>query len=136
MRTLGKAKKGISPVIATIILIAITIVIAIAVAAWVFGLFKSYSGTNAVTVVSGLSSCSSSNSQCTIVLSNQGGNSVTVIGASINGASVSLGGTLTVSANSQATIILTSYTFSAGATLNIQIALNNGATITTTIVAS
>ena len=141
MRTLGKAKKGISPVIATIILIAITIVIAIAVAAWVFGLFKSYSGTNAVTVVSGLSSCSSSstkssNSQCTIVLSNQGGNSVTVIGASINGVSVSLSGTLTVSANSQATIILTGYTFSAGATLNIQIALNNGATITTTIVAS
>ena len=137
MRTLRKAKKGISPVIATIILIAITIVIAIAVAAWVFGLFKSYSGTNAVTVVSGLSSCSSSsNSQCTIVLSNQGGNSVTVIGASINGVSVSLSGTLTVSANSQATIILTGYTFSAGATLNIQIALNNGATITTTIVAS
>ncbi|PSN81853.1 hypothetical protein B9Q01_09805, partial [Candidatus Marsarchaeota G1 archaeon OSP_D] len=57
MRTLRKAKKGISPVIATIILIAITIVIAIAVAAWVFGLFKSYTGGPAVTINAAQSSC-------------------------------------------------------------------------------
>jgi len=139
MRTLRKAKKGISPVIATIILIAITIVIAIAVAAWVFGLFKSYSGNaNGVTILSGVSSCSSSNNQCIIVLSNQGSNSVSVIGASVNGQQVSVtGSALTVTANGQLTIHLTALpTISAGQTLNIAIALNNGATVTTTIVAS
>jgi len=138
MRTLRKAKKGISPVIATIILIAITIVIAIAVAAWVFGLFKSYSGNaNGVTILSGVSSCS--NNQCIIVLSNQGSNSVSVIGASVNGQQVSVtGSALTVTANGRLTIDLTALptTISAGQTLNIAIALNNGATVTTTIIAS
>jgi len=148
MRTLRKAKKGISPVIATIILIAITIVIAIAVAAWVFGLFKSYSGNaNGVTILSGVSSCYSSSSNptglntpaCIIVLSNQGSNSVSVIGASVNGQQVSVtGSALTVTANGRLTIDLTALptTISAGQTLNIAIALNNGATVTTTIIAS
>ncbi|NWG09106.1 MAG: hypothetical protein HXX80_02135 [Nitrososphaerales archaeon] len=45
-------KKGISPVIASIILIAITIAIAIAVAGWVFGLFGAYGGGAAIKVVS------------------------------------------------------------------------------------
>jgi archaeal flagellin N-terminal-like domain len=138
MRTLGKAKKGISPVIATIILIAITIVIAIAVAAWVFGLFKSYSGNaNGVTILSGVSSCS--NNQCIIVLSNQGSNSVSVIGASINGVALpanSISGTTNIGANTQDTITLNGYSFTPGQTLNIAIALNNGATVTTTIIAS
>ena len=45
-------KKGISPVIASIILIAITIAVAIAVAGWVFGLFGTYGTAGGVTVIS------------------------------------------------------------------------------------
>src|SRR5579875_594984 len=80
-------KRGISPVIATIILIAITIVIAIAVAGWVFGLFGSYSRTQPVTIIASASSCTTSG--CSIKLSNQGGSAVTVVSASINGQTVS-----------------------------------------------
>ncbi|MEM0321963.1 MAG: archaellin/type IV pilin N-terminal domain-containing protein, partial [Thermoprotei archaeon] len=50
-------RRAISPVIATIILIAITIVIAIAVAGWVFGLFGSYSKTQAATILAAESLC-------------------------------------------------------------------------------
>ena len=139
MRTLGKAKKGISPVIATIILIAITIVIAIAVAAWVFGLFKSYTGGPAVTINAAQSSCQSNGQTCTLVVSNQGGNSVTVVGATVNGVPWSIsGGSVTVSAGAASVPVTISApsSFTAGQTLTITLQLNTGSTVTTTIVAS
>jgi flagellin-like protein len=141
MRTLGKAKKGISPVIATIILIAITIVIAIAVAAWVFGLFKSYTGGPAVTINAAQSSCQSNGQTCTLVVSNQGGNSVTVVGATVNGVPWSIsGGSVTVSAGAASVPVMisapSSSSFTAGQTLTITLQLNTGSTVTTTIVAS
>jgi flagellin-like protein len=147
MRTLGKAKKGISPVIATIILIAITIVIAIAVAAWVFGLFKSYTGGPAVTINAAQSSCKGGNpGSCSLVVSNQGGNSVSIVGATVNGqtaavaaascASTSASATVTVSAGAVATAYVCGVAFTAGQTLTITLQLNTGSTVTTTIVAS
>jgi len=155
MRTLRKAKKGISPVIATIILIAITIVIAIAVAAWVFGLFKSYTGGPAVTINAAQSSCKGgSPGSCSLVVSNQGGNSVSIVGATVNGqtaivaaascalasastsASTSASAIVTVSAGAVATAYVCGVTFTAGQTLTITLQLNTGSTVTTTIVAS
>jgi len=141
----AKSKRAISPVIATIILVAITIVIAVAVAGWVFGLFGNYSKTaNGVTVVSGLSTCgATTTTTCNIVLSNQGANAVSVIGASVNGPSVSstagasVGGSTVVPAGGAVTVTITvSGTLQPGGTYNIQIALSNGGTVTTTIVAS
>lgn len=150
MRTLRKAKKGISPVIATIILIAITIVIAIAVAAWVFGLFKSYTGGPAVTINAAQSSCSGLSDTCALVVSNQGGNSVSIVGATVNGqtatvatascalasASTSASAIVTVSAGAVTTAYVCGVTFTAGQTLTITLQLNTGSTVTTTIVAS
>ncbi|MCP8321756.1 MAG: hypothetical protein H3Z52_12595, partial [archaeon] len=48
MYNIKRKKKGISPVIASIILIAITIAVAIAVAGWVFGLFGTYGSAGGV----------------------------------------------------------------------------------------
>jgi hypothetical protein len=62
-----------------------------------------------------------------------------VIGASINGVALptnSISGTTNIGANTQDTITLYGYSFTPGQTLNIAIALNNGATVTTTIIAS
>jgi flagellin-like protein len=129
-------RKAISPVIATIILIAITIVIAIAVAGWVFGLFGSYSRTNAVTIVASASSCTPTS--CTIELSNQGGSAVTVVSASVDGqtSSVSLSGTNTVVPAGQTAVVTVSLPqgIVAGQTVDIQLGLSNGATLTTTLV--
>jgi len=132
------AKKGISPVIATIILIAITIVIAIAVAGWVFGLFGSYSRTQAVTIVASASSCTASKHDCQIMVSNQGGSAVTVVSASINGMSASsLGGTQTISAGGSGTVVVyfpSSNSYIAGQTVQVQLGLSNGNTLSTTLV--
>jgi len=130
------AKKGISPVIATIILIAITIVIAIAVAGWVFGLFGSYSRTQAVTIVASASSCNTTN--CSIMLSNQGGSAVTVVSASVDGQTIpvaSISGSTVISAGGSGTVVVyfpSSYT--AGQTVQVQLGLSNGNTLSTTLV--
>jgi flagellin-like protein len=133
-------RKAISPVIATIILIAITIVIAIAVAGWVFGLFGSYSRTNAVTIVASASSCTASQHQCNIVLSNQGSSAVTVVSASVYGQSAALntisGGTVVPAGSSATVVVSISSTIVAGQTVDIQLGLSNGATLTTTLVVS
>ena len=50
LRTPTRTRKGISPVLATVILIAITLIAAIAVAGFVFGLFGSFTSTARVTV--------------------------------------------------------------------------------------
>ena len=129
------AKKGISPLIATIILIAITIVIAIAVAGWVFGLFGSYSRTQAVTIVASASNCSASNGNCQIMVSNQGGSAVTVVSASINGASASLNTLNTViPAGSSDVVTVTLNGYTAGQTVQVQLGLSNGNTLSTTLV--
>ena len=134
------AKKGISPVIATIILIAITIVIAIAVAGWVFGLFGSYSRTQAVTIVASASNCSASNGNCQIMVSNQGGSAITVVSASVDGQTVptnSITSGTVIPAGTSNTVFIpfpsgTSYT--AGQTVQVQLGLSNGNTLSTTLV--
>jgi len=133
------AKKGISPVIATIILIAITIVIAIAVAGWVFGLFGSYSRQGGVTILASASNCYSSTNSCIITVSNQGSTGVTVISASINGQQETLAASVPVSAGTTATVSVSAasgQTLTSGETVNVQLGLSNGNTISTTLVVS
>ena len=48
----GKKRKAISPVLATVILIAITLIAAIAVAGFVFGLFGTFTSTARISVTS------------------------------------------------------------------------------------
>ena len=132
------AKKGISPVIATIILIAITIVIAIAVAGWVFGLFGSYSRTQAVTIVASASSCNPNG--CNIMVSNQGGSAITVVSASVDGQTVptnSITGGTVIPAGKSNTVSITfpsGTSFTAGQTVQVQLGLSNGNTLSTTLV--
>jgi len=48
----NKRRKAISPILATVILIAITLIAAIAIAGFVFGLFSGFTSTARVTVIS------------------------------------------------------------------------------------
>ncbi|MEM0120736.1 MAG: archaellin/type IV pilin N-terminal domain-containing protein [Thermoprotei archaeon] len=131
-------RRAISPVIATIILIAITIVIAIAVAGWVFGLFGSYSKTQSATILAAESSCSTSGG-CTIYVQNQGATTITVVGASINGQSASITGTTLITAGASGAVPITlpsTTTLTAGSTVEVELALSNGATLSTTLTVS
>ncbi len=71
-------RKGITPVLATIILIAITLIAAISVGGYVFGLFGSFTNTATVSVVN-TSSIGLGNT-ITLVLSNSG-NAATGVGS-------------------------------------------------------
>ena len=86
-----KGRKAISPVIATVILIAITLIAAIAIAGFVFGLFGSFTSNAQVTATA---SCTAGASgTCTVNLSNTGTANTNVLSATITyaGKTVSLG---------------------------------------------
>ena len=80
-------RRGISNVVATIILIAVAIALAVAVAVWVFSLAGSSAKTATLTVQAlGLTIGSSdSNSQLTLVLSNPSSSSIGINGFTLNG---------------------------------------------------
>jgi flagellin-like protein len=90
MRIPTKKRKAISPVLATVILIAITLIAAIAIAGFVFGLFGSF--TSSAQVSAQVISCSHPNAtdNCLITLRNTGTSNAAVTGCSIrvNGISV------------------------------------------------
>jgi flagellin-like protein len=140
-RRLGKGKKAISPVIATIILIAITIVIAVAVAGWVFGLFKSYSGGPAVQILASSSSCQASTGKCTIYVDNTGNNAVQVNSVLLNGNPISISPQAIPAGAQGANVTFTFPTAGTGAittgeTVTVVLQLSNGATTQTTLVVS
>lgn len=75
-------KKGISPVIASIILIAITIAIAIAVAGWVFGIFGGVTTYAKVTIVAATWDVTPGNN-ITFCVTNTGTAPTSVVGARV-----------------------------------------------------
>ncbi|MGD0396477.1 MAG: archaellin/type IV pilin N-terminal domain-containing protein [Nitrososphaerales archaeon] len=66
----GKKRKAISPVLATVILIAITLIAAIAVAGFVFGLFGSFTSSPNLTATA--VTCSISGKDCSVTIQNTG----------------------------------------------------------------
>jgi len=81
-------RKAISPVLATVILIAITLIAAIAIAGFVFGLFGSF--TSSAQVSASVTSCTQGGAGkalvCTVNLTNTGTSNVAVSGCSIQAA--------------------------------------------------
>lgn len=82
-------RKAISPVLATVILIAITLIAAIAIAGFVFGLFGTF--TSSATISASAVSCTSSSAgiTCTVQVTNSGNANGGITGASLKYASSS-----------------------------------------------
>jgi flagellin-like protein len=105
-----KNRKAISPVLATVILIAITLIAAIAIAGFVFGLFGTFtSGQNLQLVGSACSATkgnavvfgtkTANNNGCVLALTNTGGAAASVTACTIYGATGSaVGAPVTVAA--------------------------------------
>jgi flagellin-like protein len=81
-----KNKKALSPVIATIILIAVTVAVGLAVAAWMGALTFSFMGSSSLTITSVQFKGTSGNATNTVVLTikNTGTKTVTVGSVKIN----------------------------------------------------
>ena len=86
-----RKRKAISPVLATVILIAITLIAAIAIAGFVFGLFGSFTSSAQVSAVSVV--CSDSLHDCVVGLQNTGSSNATPTACNVQISGVSTSGT-------------------------------------------
>ena len=93
-----KSKKALSPVIAAIILIAVTVAVSIAVAAWMGALTIGFMGTSSVTITNVSFQGTSGQANNTIVLTvkNTGTKQVTISTVKVNNAVKSFSGTTTL----------------------------------------
>ncbi|MFP3298286.1 MAG: archaellin/type IV pilin N-terminal domain-containing protein [Thermocladium sp.] len=113
-------RRGISNVVATIILIAVAIALAVAVAVWVFGLAGSSAKTATLNVQAlGLSigSPSPSTSQLTLVLSNPSSSSIGINGFTLGGLTCTFSTAIAVPPGTQ------------GAQLTITLPASNGGSV-------
>ena len=91
-----KNRKAISPVLATVILIAITLIAAIAIAGFVFGLFGSFTSSanvSAAVTACGSAAGTSGHAMCTLTLTNSGTSNVQVNACSIQDQGTAKAGT-------------------------------------------
>ena len=86
MKKLLKSKKALSPVVAAIILIAVTVAVSIAVAAWMGSLTIGFMETKELTITS-MDFSVSTQINCTIT--NSGTAAVTISTIKVNGATAS-----------------------------------------------
>ncbi|MDG7012201.1 MAG: type IV pilin N-terminal domain-containing protein [Nitrososphaerota archaeon] len=153
MKISGRQRKGISPIIATVLIIAATLIAFAAVAGYIFGLFGSSTKSAQAEVTS--SNLVASTGVLTLDFSNSGGQSVTISSVSVTvggttytesgtaiayispsgAAAINPGVTTTVTV-SPASGEWTTSTFTPGTTYTFSLALSNGITSTITVTAS
>ena len=113
-------RRGISNVVATIILIAVAIALAVAVAVWVFGLASSSAKTSTLNVQAMGLSIGSSSSTLTLVLSNPSSSSIGINGFTLGGLTCTFSTAIAVPPGTQ------------GAQLTITLPAGNGGYVSST----
>jgi flagellin-like protein len=109
MRKLLKSKKALSPVVAAIILIAVTVAVSIAVAAWMGSLTIGFMDTKElkITQMEFLPAGGSTGTSINITCTNPGTAAVTIGTIKVNDATVTPSGTMTVAAGGSTELALT-----------------------------
>ena len=137
MRKLLKNKKALSPVVAAIILIAVTVAVSIAVAAWMGSLTIGFMETTELTITD-MAFSAGSTGTITCSVTNSGTSSATISAIRVNGASIALTGTgagtatgtLTYAAGASASdLVITLTTVSAGNKYAVSLFANDGTLI-------
>jgi len=124
----ARSRRAVSPVIATVILVAIAITVSVAVAYWMGGIAGSFTQFEKVEIQSGVCAWNSSSSQwdITIKLKNTGTATATLIGCFVNEIEVD-SYTLTTAGNNQSVTDMTnSLTISSGASATIGVYIDVG----------
>jgi flagellin-like protein len=116
MRRLFKSKKALSPVVASIILIAVTVAVSIAVAAWMGALTFTFMKTEEIKITSMTFPTGTQN--ITLSIKNPGTSKVTISSVSINDGAVTVSNTAPVCP----------FDVAAGATQTLKIALGSAVT--------
>ena len=107
LRKIRKNAKALSPVVASIILIAVTVAVSIAVAAWMGALTVGFMGSSSININN---AAFSGTNVVTLTCKNTGTQSVTIATAKINNAAVAIasGNMTTSNAGDTGTLVLTS----------------------------
>jgi len=129
-----KSKKALSPVVASIILIAVTVAVSIAVAAWMGALSVGFMATEQISITK----CDFDPDEDTITLTlrNSGTTDVVISSATVNGESAGItGDTVTVPKNAEKTVELTIANVVEGNSYQIRLMSNKGNTFMYTAVA-
>jgi flagellin-like protein len=113
LRKFRKSVKALSPVVASIILIAVTVAVSIAVAAWMGALTVGFMGSSSMTITK--ASFSGGNQYATLTVNNTGTKSVTITQIKVNN--------VETTANSTSTL---TYAAGAGGAIGIQVAWTAG----------
>jgi flagellin-like protein len=94
-----KSRKALSPVIASIILIAVTVAVSLAVAAWMGALTVGFMGSSSITItnVSFQGTSGDGANYINITMKNTGTKKVTISNVKVNGAVKTFGGVTTLS---------------------------------------
>jgi flagellin-like protein len=120
---LFKNKKALSPVVASIILIAVTVAVSIAVAAWMGALTFTFMATEQIKITD-LVFVSGTTEYIRAYIKNTGTSPVTITKAWINGVEQSIS-SFTVSANSQYILNMT-YNWDSGNTYEVKLQSSSG----------
>jgi flagellin-like protein len=131
MKNFRHSKKALSPVVASIILIAVTVAVSIAVAVWMGALTTGFMATEQLQITS---VTFNSNSTISVFVKNTGTTPVTVTEVHINNGDNVLTQSATVSANTQATLNV-AQTWTNGNNYQIKLLTSKGNTFMYTAIA-
>jgi flagellin-like protein len=133
MKRLLKSRKALSPVVAAIILIAVTVAVSIAVAAWMGALTFTFMQTEQFNVVSMSFGGATGLANNTIIvrIQNTGSSSFTIdTAAKVNGVSKTLAAQVTINAGSSADVTIPSVGWVDGNQYNVELLTSQGTKIT------
>ena len=108
MKSFKRSVKALSPVVASIILIAVTVAVSIAVAAWMGALTFNFTSTEQVKITTVIFTGTSPYTVVNCTVTNTGPSDVTINGAYVNGLAATIAQT-TVPKNTAAQVIQVTY---------------------------
>ena len=97
------SRRGISPVIATVIIVAVAIAISIAVAGWLFGLWPGFTDYEALTILP-VSYADATNDQVVLIVRNDGTKTAVVQSVQVESVTITLNTPQQIEPNQVATI--------------------------------
>jgi len=126
----ARSRRAVSPVIATVILVAIAITVSVAVAYWMGGIAGSFTQFEKVEIQSGVCAWDETNAEWNIQikLKNTGTATATLIGVFVNEIEVDAYDYTAspITANTTSTDMTTSMTIESGATATIMVYIDDG----------
>jgi flagellin-like protein len=132
MKRLLKSRKALSPVVAAIILIAVTVAVSIAVAAWMGALTFTFMQTEQVSITNMAFGGTSGNATNTIVLTvkNTGASKTTITQATLNNEVATITpSSVTLEAGATGTITLTNADWVSGNTYRVVLQSSTGTNV-------